>query len=134
MAVSCPLRESPTSGGMLTPFAFPGHPERDVRNTPLAPYDVRATRRVDDPDLEVGDRWTTIYNISLGGMCIVSLRRLAVGQVTTFELHDRGSRQWFMLKGEVVSEQPVTGDLRKLEIRWIALEGEARDWLSAYLR
>ena len=89
----------------------------------------RREERVEDPPINIQDDWTTVYNLSLGGICIVSAEPLKVGWYRTFTLIDRfGSA--CILSGQVRWTSMVGQGLTRAGLQWIDLDAEARAWLA----
>jgi hypothetical protein len=86
--------------------------------------------RLEDPPIELDGVWTAVYNISLGGMCIVSLDPLQVGLRRKFRLINRMSGKGCTLSGEVMWTVPVSPELNRVGVRWIEVSAEVRQWLE----
>lgn len=90
----------------------------------------RAIPRADDPPLDIDGAWTTIYNVSLSGMCIVTARSLKVGERTAFRLKDRDLDETWDLTGEIIWVQNLVSGLSRIGIRWVDPDRGTLEWLS----
>jgi hypothetical protein len=89
--------------------------------------------RLEDPPVNVDGAWTAVYNLSLGGMCIVSLGPLAIGTRRSFKLVDRRTGTSCNLFGQVAWTSPVSSELTRVGIQWIDLDAETRRWLAGQM-
>ena len=90
----------------------------------------RRQKRYDDPPIDVDGVWTSVYNISLGGMCIGTLDPLKIGWRRRFKLTDRKTRKEWTLDGEVVWVTPVNNELTRVGVRWLEMDPETAAWLE----
>jgi hypothetical protein len=90
--------------------------------------------RREDPPIDVDGVWTAVYNISPGGMCIVSLDPLQVGWERRFKLIDRRSGRTFSLVGEVMWTVPVSHELTRVGVQWVEVTPETRRWLTEQMK
>ena len=90
----------------------------------------RQQTRLEDPPIEVDGVWTAVYNISPGGMCIVSLDPLQVGWRRKFRLMNRKSGRGCTLTGEIMWTVPVSHELTRVGVQWIEVTPEVRHWLA----
>ena len=91
----------------------------------------RQETRIEDPPIDVDGVWTAVYNISPGGMCIVSLDPMQVGWQRKFKLIDRRSGRTCTLVGQVMWTVPVSHELTRVGVQWVELDAARRDWLMA---
>jgi hypothetical protein len=94
----------------------------------------RSIPRGDDPPLEVEGAWTTIYNVSAAGMCIVTARSLRVGERMAFRLTDRDRGDTWDLTGEVLWAQNLVSGLNRVGIRWVDPDRITLEWLHNVVR
>jgi hypothetical protein len=89
----------------------------------------RRETRVEDPPINIQGDWTTVYNLSLGGICIVSVEPLKVGWYRTFTLVDR-SGSACILSGQVRWTVLIGQGLTRAGLQWIDLDSDSRHWLA----
>jgi hypothetical protein len=93
----------------------------------------RALTRADDPPLDIEGAWTTIYNVSLAGMCIVTARTMQVGERPAFRLKDRDHGDSRDLTGEVMWVQNLVSGLSRVGIRWTETDRLTMEWLKSVM-
>jgi hypothetical protein len=93
----------------------------------------RQQYRLDDPPIEVDGVWSAVYNISSGGMCVVSLDPLQVGWKRKFRLMNRKTGRGCTLVGQVMWTVPVSHELTRVGIQWVEVEPYVRHWLAEQL-
>ncbi len=86
-----------------------------------------------DPAIDVDGVWTSVYNISLGGMCIGTIEPLKMGWRRRFTLRDRETGREWTLPGEVVWVNPVSNELTRVGVKWLDLSPEAAAWLESHV-
>ena len=91
----------------------------------------RQEARIEDPTVNIDGSWSTVYNLSLGGMCIVSLGALQIGSQRSYTLVDRGSGSTCTLVGEVKWTSSISQESTRAGIQWIDLSDRMRHWLKA---
>jgi hypothetical protein len=92
--------------------------------------ELRQETRLEDPPIDIDGIWTAVYNISPGGMCIVSLDPMQVGGQRRFKLIDRRSGRTCTLVGQVMWKEPVGNELTRVGVQWVELTAESRHWLT----
>ena len=86
--------------------------------------------RLDDPPLDVVGGWTTVYNISLGGMCVVTSERFVADQRVRFTLRDRETEQVMDFRADVVWASELVSGIKRAGVRWVDLLRHEELWLS----
>jgi hypothetical protein len=94
----------------------------------------RASPRADDPPIEIEGAWTTLYNVSASGMCIVTSRTVRVGERMPFRLKDRDFETEWNLSGEVLWVQNLVSGLNRVGVRWVDPDRTTLEWLQSVVR
>jgi hypothetical protein len=94
----------------------------------------RASPRADDPPLEIEGAWTTIYNVSLTGMCVVTTRTFQVGERSAFRLKEREGEGRWDVTGEVMWVQNLVSGLSRIGIRWVDPHRVTLEGLESVIR
>jgi hypothetical protein len=94
----------------------------------------RTIPRAEDPPIDIEGAWTTIYNVSVAGMCVVTARTLRVGERSAFRLTDRERGDTWDLTGEVLWAQNLVSGLNRIGIRWVEPDRITLEWLQSVVR
>jgi hypothetical protein len=94
----------------------------------------RRQTRVEDPEINVEGDWAAVYNISIGGMCLVSTESVKVGWYRNFTLTDRRSGMSCEISGQVRWVTSVGQGLTRAGIQWVNLDPEKYNWLAFQMR
>ena len=91
----------------------------------------RAHIRVDAPGLTVEIPWTSVQDISEGGMRLITKSRMVTGQDYSLSLTEQDPRRTVELKGRVVWQRDLSDDLFLVGLQWVEVGPAARAWLAA---